>query len=920
MQNTFKRIIAFAVMVCMLFCALPMMAFAEDTEPAQLDSITYDFQQSAQTYSWNENVDIPLGGNDTLSAANLMELNGAGSTDFSNKALAARAKLAELYEAGTIHWKFHSVTTARSEMSSAHISFSDGSSSAPYGFYVRARGENNTVHLTDAYFAFTVRSPGTGDYNLTLNYRTHNTGAPKGSVYVLPSSVTDIAGAMDYYEPVGSFNSYGSKWGEGNDSLGTVSMKAGKEYLLVFTMDEVNATGNSYLYLTSVTMDIQEQTPVQDLDTITYEFDLDEKALSADNATTFVGLDIYRTSASTNNQAARDAIDAYYEGGTLYWKYHSVGKRADSATNNWNVTFYNRSKSNCDLYLNGASKTGAFFAMTIKSPGSGNYAMTLDYFTHTSGASKGSVYVLPGDTVDIATALDTAVAVGSFSCEGSKITTPKTVTFDTPVAMEAGAEYLLVFTADEYNSSSKATLFLGNVTMNRAPESQAELEYNFDLTGYTFDYTKSGTEYPDTSFDSVNLVNSSEKEVAAKTTWEALYTDKVVNWKYKSATGSRVVPLVTTNPGTCVEMRDSTHGTGFNFALTVRSPGPGNYTMDLKYVDSKFSAGSASVYLLPVGTEEEDIAGALNSDTLIANFTCTGTSDFTEITKSYDVSFGLDEEYLLVFTNVEKNPVNTSDRATIYVRNILLTNKDETVGEEEETGVFVADDKAYADIKEAVRVALDGDQIITLKDDCQIDELNLLKDVSLDLNGNTLTTDAYTGSIVDSSEGNQGLLKVEANAAIFSEDNADVPLYDTAEGGYRLFDYTLELHPTVEPVGNASQKFWFKFHFRNGDAEGAELAQDAYDLVSAGGSNFQISTELSWDGEALEPVFFGINDDVDAFSKEWATGATASRWLYVIVNGLGSDMEGTLTVRPVLWANGVRITSDVLSYTCQAEA
>ncbi len=910
MQNTFKRIIAFALMICMLFCVVPMMAFAEETEPAQLDHKEYDFNLKAYTYSWetsgNTYTDIPLGGDGQGKSPTDAGANFAQGT---NQAAAAQEAVAALYEAGTVGWKYHSVGNITS--TAASFGFAFGKTDVNYNLTLTASNQ------AGAYFAMTIKSPGTGDYKLTLDYFTHNTGASQASVYVLPASVTDIVGALEYYEALGTFSCYstvsnGTTLGTGNTTLSnSVSMKAGKEYILVFTNDAVSASRDdrASLYLGGVALDLQA--PAQNLDTIAYNFDLDED--------TAIGTaDISRTTGA----AAKDAIDNYYEAGTLNWKYHSVGNRTNGTAASWNFTFANRSTSKYDLYLNGNYKTDVFFATTIRSPGTGNYAMTLNYFTHTTGATKGSVYVLPGNTANVAAALDSAVAVGSFSCKGAADGTVNSVTFDNPVSMEAGAEYLLVFTADEYYDATaankRANLFPSSVVMNRIV-SLDEIEYKFALDTYEFEYTSGGT----TNTSNLGTVNyaatSGNKDKTGQAYLTELYEkNEDIHWHYHS---SATNGSFRGNAEKGVYMNGSDNGAGYWFAIAVRSPGPGSYTATMKIWDSYFHASKASVYLLPADTA--DIAAAVTAGTgKLTDYECDGAnSTLVEESRTFDITFGTAEKYLLVFKNdaLSETYTGSGTRANLYLKSIVLTNK-AAGGEEEETGVFVAEGKAYADIKEAVRVALDDDQIITLNDDYQIDELQLLKDVSLDLNGNTLTAEAYTGAIVDSSDGNTGLLKADADAVVFNINNADIPLYDANSGAYRFFDYTLEPWPTVEPVGTTSQKFWFKFHFRVSDAEGAELDQDAYDLVAAGGSDFQISTELTWNGEALDTAFFGKDGDVDAFSQEWATGATASRWLYVVVNGLGSDMEGTLTVRPVLWANGVRITNGALSYTCGAEA
>lgn len=236
--------------------------------------------------------------------------------------------------------------------------------------------------------------------------------------------------------------------------------------------------------------------------------------------------------------------------------------------------------------------------------------------------------------------------------------------------------------------------------------------------------------------------------------------------------------------------------------------------------------------------------------------------------------------------------------------------------------VCAVDGTYCVSLAQALEIALCSDNKTVIMIEDIREEILLTDGVVLDLNGHTLTADAFRanlpgtaqGFVVDSSHGNSGLLKTAQGEDLFSPGNPDIPLYDAAAGGYRLFDYTLELHSNAQEVDADRQKFWFKFHFRTDDSGESALDQDAYDLVKTGNSNFTVSTRLTWKDATLPQVYFGMNRSVDAFSKAWAEGATASRWLYIIVSGLDDVSAGTLTVKPVLMANGVEVTGGTVSY------
>lgn len=925
MKNTFKRIAAFAITLCMLLSVVPAVAFAEEIEtPAQLDTITYDFYQKAPEFTY-------MGGTGNTTPTTV-PLAGVNLAEVSNKGVGGRAKVAELYDAGTINWKY--LSTGHLTDATDQFSFGIGADSVNYAFLLRVGA--SSAQIAGGYFAMTIKSPGTGDYALSLDYFTHTTGAAKGSVYVLPASVTDIPGALDYYAPVGSFSC------ESSNSNGTtltaesvtfsnaVSMKAGKEYILVFTSDELSSRNNkrAALYLGNVTLDLQEQTPVLDLDTITYDFGQGRRGDTYDGTatgTSFSGIDVH------NSSACKSALSTKYANGDLQWKYHSSGMYIDST----NTTFsfgYAKTTVNYNLLLRaGASSAqiaGGYFATTIRSPGTGDYAVTLDYFTHTTGAAQGSVYVLPGDTTDIAAAINAGTAVGTFSCESSNSNgttlAAENKTFDNAVTMEAGEEYLLVFTSDALSSQNnkRAALYLGNVTLNKIV-SLDEIEYDFDLRNEEYTYAEGDNR----KFAGLNITpKTGTAPFEARKVMNALYANGDINWNYHS--------VGNTADGTATAYSFSFGAANVNyslllaasnlpgsyFATTIKSPGYGNYEMTVDYFTHSTGASQVGVYILPADTA--DIAAAIAAGTAVGTFSCEGA--FTsgtvlgEGTATYDVALGMDDEYLLVFTNDKVSSTNAA-RASAYLGGVKLTNK-AAGGSEEVSGDFIADGKSFATFEEAVAAAYDADDLaVKLNADVAMDELIVPANLSIDLNGKTLTVDALSGSVTDSSAGNTGLLAAERDTIVFSAKNADAPLWDAAAGGYRFFDYLLEVFDEAEAVEGkpSSQKFWFKFHFYTDDAC-TELDQDAYALVAGGNSGFKVATHMSWNGEALPSVYYGIDDDVDAFSRGWATNATASRWLYIRVDGLDEDLYGTLRVKPELEANGVYISNTVVSYVNEA--
>jgi hypothetical protein len=133
-----------------------------------------------------------------------------------------------------------------------------------------------------------------------------------------------------------------------------------------------------------------------------------------------------------------------------------------------------------------------------------------------------------------------------------------------------------------------------------------------------------------------------------------------------------------------------------------------------------------------------------------------------------------------------------------------------------------------------------------------------------------------------------------------------------------VVDDKWELYSTTTNIAPGREKFWFKFHFYTDDTL-ATLDRDAYTLVEADGSNMQISVDMTWQGIALDRIYYGRrteNGDLstDIFAQAWATGATASRWLYLNVSGLDKTEFGVLNVKPIITVNNVEVTNGVITY------
>ena len=121
----------------------------------------------------------------------------------------------------------------------------------------------------------------------------------------------------------------------------------------------------------------------------------------------------------------------YNEGKNTNWAYHS-NLNVSSIKTYWGT-----------LRMGGTTKLDTWAAFKIKSPVAGKYTASMDYKYH-AGCISMETYLLPGDTADIATALESAKPFGTITyIQDAVDKTMKTVELGT-VEILAEGEYLFV--------------------------------------------------------------------------------------------------------------------------------------------------------------------------------------------------------------------------------------------------------------------------------------------------------------------------------------------------------------------------------------------------------------------------------------------------------------------------------------------
>ena len=199
-------------------------------------------------------------------------------------------------------------------------------------------------------------------------------------------------------------------------------------------------------------------------------------------------------------------------------------------------------------------------------------------------------------------------------------------------------------------------------------------------------------------------------------------------------------------------------------------------------------------------------------------------------------------------------------------------------------------------LSDALAAATEGQALILLADVVEADVV-LPEDVSLDLNGHTLTADSVltfgSSSIIDTSGDVSGLLKItEADGNMISPDNAQLPVYDNEAGGYRFF--AIDVEPCAVTGGN---KYWFKVK--------AEKFAPLYDLIQAD-SDVQIKVKMTWDGQT-EDAYAAADL---SFTKTWADRYGADEDVYITVTVAEAEGLENFKLIPIVTSGGVEISGE----------
>lgn len=643
-----KRTLAMVLALILFLGNVPLTAFSAETD----DSV----DTTPITYSFDLRTTYP---------------NDFTTGDFSVRD--QKDKIDVLYNNGDINWTYHS----------CGVLGTDTRTSIYKNQFAKGQGIQAYTAYHDWYYAIAFRAPGTGTYDITLGtYLVQSGGAMKHSVWTesyvvkadelsanIKDSLTDDTRIKRFAPTVTNTDAY----------IGNVEFEAGEDYVLILretidTARDANADQLSTAHLFLSGMSFVETVPPEPVKG-GYNFDL----------MTIYPDDFTSSTFAVDEQKAK--MDKLYDGGYLDWTFHSRGILGEN--NNANIYRNQWNKGNgLQAYVN---YHNWYYAIKFRSPGEGNYDITMGTFLVMSGgAMKHSVWtesyvVKASELTEVEAALTDDNQIKRFAP-----TVDKTDAYLGNVAFEENEDYILILrqTRDTSNDAhadglSTAHLFLKGLSFVEAePPEPVKGGYSFDLM----------TTYPDDFKNGTFSVSEQKKKI------DKLFNGGYLNWTFHSYGVSG------DDTRTNIYRNEWLKGSGFQvytnyhdwyYAIVFRSPGTGTFDFNIDtYLTPASDADGNPVNKHSVWTESYVIkASELNQlanikDAFVEEYRVKRFTPTTENTTAYigNVAFEADETYVLILretmtTSTDSHASDNLSTQHLYLKGMSFVEAEPPVPE-----------------------------------------------------------------------------------------------------------------------------------------------------------------------------------------------------------------------------------------------
>ena len=563
--------------------------------------------------------------------------------------------IADKYEANVLNWKVEAV---------------GGGLNLSKASYFSSMRSLKVLAAKDWWLAMRIKAPSQdGQYDIKMIHGAQGEGAPSGSIYVIPgdTATKDIfkvayqTGATmqaDWYYGENNVTAIGGR----ETTTGSVNMKAGQEYIVVFLPTDASPkNGNACYYLGQMqltrTGDYVENsgTGTGNADTVTYEF------YDWDNPGNF--LIHYKTEEVLGKKIVTDKIAQEYAAGIRNWCYQKSNGFASFSTGT--------------PYMSMTIGETDYFAFRIKSPGTGTYEITYNYYAmRDKSAGAGGLFILPyEEDMDYLTLRDEAnfaeiIVEADYYAE--TFTLMQGVGKYT--AFQEGKEYLVCINVGDGDATTSRSMncFPQSLVMKRVGD-YAPLAGQGGYDGILYDLS------PD-QYANMWLTRRDGEEYAVDKI-AAAYAAGNFNWNFESINGSAYF--------TSKYLRIGLDAKGSAMGIRIKAPGTGTYKITLNYMlgYETNSANNCELYIMEAPKDTLDSAELSKrlARAPLAEFTSSisGTR-FKKVSLNSSYGFQEGKEYIIAFYGADASDLkNTSGSTYMYVENLVMKRTGDYVEPEE---------------------------------------------------------------------------------------------------------------------------------------------------------------------------------------------------------------------------------------------
>ncbi len=575
-----------------------------------------------------------------------------------------------------------------------------------YG-YSRSTMFNKNVNALEmqntagSWFAFQIKSPGAGEYELVLEHGARPRGASVGRIYILPATesfntVAEIDAAVGNHNTEGTQAYAGTaNWYSSTENTTGVrtnafryNFEAGKEYVLVFKSQVKSLeNANAFMYATKLTATpvVPEETTVPQETTAAQETTVPNETTSPQETVPEVTVpegydaayDFMFKNDGTKLVDSAAAIAANYD--QLKWKFYMTSFQYgyDGIRDGAPVgpgTIFNKNTNSLEM----PNSSGQWFAYQIQSPGAGWYEITLEHGARPRGAAEAGIYILPAaaeyDTVDeIKTALGTATTLTKVDMCSEEENQKGYVSDKFYYEFEAGKDYIFVMRSQKKaDTNNNAYLYASKLLLKQTqkpaddilnppepPKNFATKEnaYVFYHPDYAGNYLTHWREAGDATLNGAGIVN--DKFLAA---YDQL--------KWKTETSGAIANM--TENG----YLELTLGEANYYAFRVKAPADGIYKVTLNHsvTNNTGAAKTGNVFIFEATMDS--YPGAMLNNAIKeqkAVITTTYAADKAgTASASGEFTFYAGKEYIIAF-GVSDGVDGKPQTLRAYINDITLT-------------------------------------------------------------------------------------------------------------------------------------------------------------------------------------------------------------------------------------------------------